>query len=84
MKQVLGMNVNQLKYFNAPVDNQDRLTKEKVYSWNPSVDLDKIINKYWKLRISNQITEDCGNNNVLSPFKDHKETLRPYIEYFCV
>ena len=46
-------------------------------------DLDKIINKYWKLRISNQITEDCGNNNALSPFKDHKETLRPYIEYFC-
>ena len=26
--------LNQLKYFNAPVDNQDRLTKEKVYSWN--------------------------------------------------
>ena len=42
--------LNQLKYFNAPVDNQDRLTKEKVYSWNPSVDLDKIINYreyYW-------------------------------------
>ena len=46
-------------------------------------DLDKIINKYWDLRISNQITEDCGNNNSLSPFKDHKETLRSYLEYFC-
>ncbi len=45
--------------------------------------LDKIIDKYWHLRISNQISEDCGNNNSLSPFKDHKETLRSYLEYFC-
>ena len=45
--------------------------------------LDKIINNYWDLRISKRITEDCGNNNSLSPFKDHKEILRPYLEYFC-
>jgi len=36
--------INQLKYLNAPVDNHDDLTKEKTYSWNPFVDLDKLIN----------------------------------------
>jgi len=46
-------------------------------------DLDELMNKYWDLRTSNQIAEDCGNNNSLSPFKDHKEILRPYLEYFC-
>ena len=35
------------------------------------------------LRINNKISEDCYNNNSLSPFKDHKEILRPYLEYFC-
>ena len=42
--------INQLGYFNAPVDNHDRLTKEKTYSWNPYVDLDKLVNfreYYW-------------------------------------
>lgn len=46
-------------------------------------DLDEIINQYWDLRIAEKITEDCGNNNSLSPFKDNKEILRPYLEYFC-
>ena len=46
-------------------------------------DLDKIIDQYWELRIAKKITEDCGNNNPLSPFKNNKETLRPYLEYFC-
>jgi hypothetical protein len=45
--------------------------------------LDDLIKKYWDLRISNKITEDCGNNNEASPFKDNKEVLRPYLEYFC-
>jgi hypothetical protein len=45
--------------------------------------LDNLVNEYWELRIANKITEDCGNNNGLSPFKNHKETLRPYLEYFC-
>ena len=46
-------------------------------------ELDELIDKYWDLRNSNKITEDCGNNNPLSPFKNHKEILRPYLEYFC-
>jgi len=45
--------------------------------------LDELVSKYWDLRISNQITEDCGNNNPLSPFKNSKEILRSYLEYFC-
>jgi len=45
--------------------------------------LDNLIKKYWDLRISNKITEDCGNNKKASPFKDNKEVLRPYLEYFC-
>ena len=42
--------LNQLKYFNVPLNNHDRITKEKTYGWNPAVDLDKLINYreyYW-------------------------------------
>tara|TARA_B110000977_G_scaffold120877_1_gene155554 strand:+ start:2755 stop:3516 length:762 start_codon:yes stop_codon:yes gene_type:complete len=45
--------------------------------------LDKLVSNYWDLRVSKKIAEDCGNNNSLSPFKDHKKILRPYLEYFC-
>ena len=45
--------------------------------------LDNLIDEYWKLRIANKISEDCSNNNDLSPFKNQKEILRPYLEYFC-
>lgn len=44
--------------------------------------LDKIIDEYWKLRLSGQIGEDIPNSNPLSPFKNHKEYLRPIINYF--
>ncbi len=46
-------------------------------------ELDGLIDVYWELRNSKKITEDCGNNNKHSPFKKHKEILRPYLEYFC-
>ena len=42
--------INQLKYFGANVSNHDRLNKETVYSWNPAIDYDKLINYreyYW-------------------------------------
>ena len=42
--------INQLKYLGAKVNNHDRLNKETVYSWNPAVDYDKLINYreyYW-------------------------------------
>lgn len=44
--------------------------------------LDKMIKEYWKLRNSGEITEDITNSMPLSPFKDHKEYLKPILEYF--
>jgi len=45
--------------------------------------LDNLIKKYWDLRISKKISEDCSNKNILSPFRESKNILRPYLEYFC-
>ena len=42
--------INQIKYHGGHVDNHDRLNKQIVYSWNPAVDLDKLVNYreyYW-------------------------------------
>ena len=42
--------INQIKYFGGKIDNHDRLNKEHIYSWNPAVDYDKLINYreyYW-------------------------------------
>ena len=42
--------INQLKYFGSKVNNHDRLNKEVVYSWNPAIDYDKLVNYreyYW-------------------------------------
>ena len=36
--------INQINYFGGKVDNHDRLNKEQVYSWNPAIDYDKLIN----------------------------------------
>ena len=36
--------INQIKYFGGKVNNHDRLNKEIVYSWNPAIDYDKLIN----------------------------------------
>ena len=36
--------INQIKYFGSNVDNHDRLNKETVYSWNPAIDYDKLVN----------------------------------------
>jgi len=46
-------------------------------------DLDQLIKQYWDLRINKKISEDCYNKNPLSPFRNNKEILRPYLEYFC-
>ena len=42
--------INQIKYFGGKVNNHDRLNKEVVYSWNPAIDYDKLVNYreyYW-------------------------------------
>ena len=42
--------INQIKYLGGNVNNHDRLNKETVYSWNPAIDYDKLVNYreyYW-------------------------------------
>ena len=42
--------INQIKYLGGKTDNHDRLNKETVYSWNPAIDYDKLVNYreyYW-------------------------------------
>ena len=42
--------INQIKFLGGNVSNHDRLNKETVYSWNPAIDYDKLINYreyYW-------------------------------------
>ena len=42
--------INQIKYFGGKVNNHDRLNKEEIYTWNPAIDYDKLVNYreyYW-------------------------------------
>jgi len=42
--------INQIKFLGGKVANHDRLNKETVYSWNPAIDYDKLVNYreyYW-------------------------------------
>ena len=42
--------INQIKYLGGKTNNHDRLNKETVYSWNPAIDYDKLVNYreyYW-------------------------------------
>ena len=42
--------INQINYLGGKVNNHDRLNKETVYSWNPAIDYDKLVNYreyYW-------------------------------------
>ena len=42
--------INQIKYLGGQTNNHDRLNKETVYSWNPAIDYDKLVNYreyYW-------------------------------------
>ena len=61
--------VNQIKYFGGKVNNHDRLNKETVYSWNPAIDYDKLINYreyYWIPEGLNAIEIDSvGPNSVV-------------------
>ena len=53
--------INQIKYQGGKVNNHDRLNKEKIYSWNPAVDYDKLVNYreyYWMPEGPNAIEID--------------------------
>jgi hypothetical protein len=45
-------------------------------------ELDRIIEEYWRLRIARKIGEDVRNSDPLSPFRNQKGILRPFLNYF--
>ena len=60
--------INQLKYLGGNVDNHDRLHEANVYSWNPAVDLDKLVNYreyYWMPIGPNSIEIDSVGPNAV-------------------
>ena len=64
--------INQIKYFGGKIDNHDRLNKEKIYSWNPAVDYDKLINYreyYWLPEGPNAIEIDSVGTGAVAEYK---------------
>ena len=64
--------INQIKYFGGKVNNHDRLNKEKVYSWNPAIDLDKLVNYreyYWMPDGPTAIEIDSVGTGAVSEYK---------------
>ena len=64
--------ISQIKYFGGVVDNHDRLNKEKVYSWNPAVDYDKLVNYreyYWLPEGPNAIEIDGPGTEAEAEYK---------------
>ena len=64
--------INQIKYFGGKVDNHDRLNKEKIYSWNPAIDYDKLINYreyYWMPTGPNAIEIDSVGTGAVAEYK---------------
>lgn len=46
------------------------------------IELDKIIEEYWELRLNKKIAEDISNSDPRSPFQNKKNVLKPFINYF--
>jgi hypothetical protein len=64
--------INQIKYFGGKVDNHDRLNKETVYSWNPAIDYDKLVNYreyYWLPTGPDTITIDSIGPKLVAEYK---------------
>ena len=67
--------INQIKYFGGKVDNHDRLNKESVYSWNPAIDYDKLINYreyYWMPQGPTSIEIDSVGPSAVAEYKVSK------------
>ena len=61
--------INQIKFFGGDVSNHDRLNKEKIYSWDPAIDFDKLINYreyYWLPEGPNPILIANNGTNTVS------------------
>ncbi len=64
--------INQIKFFGGNVDNHDRLNKEDVYSWNPAIDFDKLVNYreyYWMPEGPNPILVSNNGPNAVQEIK---------------
>ena len=64
--------INQIKYLGGKVDNHDRLNKESVYSWNPAIDYDKLVNYreyYWLSNGPSAITIDSVGTGAVVEYK---------------
>ena len=60
--------INQIKYHGGKINNHDRLNKEKIYSWNPAVDYDKLVNYreyYWMPEGPNAIQIDSAGTEAV-------------------
>ena len=60
--------INQIKYHGGQINNHDRLNKEKIYSWNPAVDYDKLVNYreyYWMPEGPNAIEIDSAGTEAV-------------------
>ena len=63
--------INQLKYLGGKVNNHDRLNKEHVYSWNPAIDLDKLVNYreyFWVSNGPDAIEIDSPGTGVVAEY----------------
>jgi hypothetical protein len=63
--------INQIRYLGGKVNNHDRLNKETVYSWNPAVDYDKLVNYreyYWIPEGPGVIEIDSVGPNAVSEY----------------
>jgi len=64
--------INQISYFGGKVNNHDRLNKEKIYSWNPAIDYDKLVNYreyYWLPEGPNSIEIDSVGPSAVAEYK---------------
>lgn len=60
-------------------DGFERVCKEIGTDIGP---LDRIVEEYWRLRLSGKIGEDVYNSDPNSPFAAHKAYFGPILEYF--
>ena len=73
--------INQIKFLGGNTDNHDRLSKEAVYSWNPSIDYDKLINYreyYWMPIGPGAISLDSVGPNAVAEYSVENKAKGAY------
>jgi len=74
--------INKIKVFGGDVSNHARLNKEEMYSWNPNIDWDKLVNYqnyYWE--IPSVINIHGQQSNSISTFSVKTTTYGNTTEY---